>query len=96
MGVSTRSWPSQSPIDTGRPTGGATRAHVIDVPELGFAAAIAEPMKVPVGERSGTVRATPQLLIVGVPMSWLTISYTIRKHKRHLNREYMMAVQTPY
>jgi hypothetical protein len=73
-GVRTRSWPSQRPIETGRPAGGDTRAHVIVVPELGFEAVSAEPMNVPVGERSATDRDTPQFVIVGVPISWLTAS----------------------
>lgn len=71
-GVMTRSCPSQSPIDIGRPFGGDTKAHVILVPTFGFVAENAEPMNVPVAERSVIVRLVPQFVITGVPMNWLT------------------------
>ena len=61
----TLSWPSQSPIEKGRPGGGEEKAQVIVVPTLVVAPSRAGPTRVPVGDLSTTVRLIAQLESTG-------------------------------
>lgn len=65
VGERTLICPSQKPMESGRPAGGLTKAHVTTVFTEETVAAIAGVMSVPDAERSGTERAAPQLESTG-------------------------------